>query len=185
MPTNSLPEPAAAHPPTERSVDRAVGLITGGPGQVGSTIYGTLIVLTATTAGYAAERHRPGHLMELVVAAVVVFWLAYVYAHALSESIEQGRSLTRETLIVVAHKESGMLLAAVPPVIALLLGALGILDESASIWIAIGLGILALILAGYRYSRIERLSIGLTMVIITVNVLIGLAVVLLKVSLVH
>ncbi len=172
-------------PPDERKLHPALGFLGGREGQVGSTIYGTLVVLTATTAGYAAERHRPGHLIQLVVAAVLGFWVAYVYAHALSGSIEQRRRLSRAMIVEVAHDENGILLAAIPPVFALLLGALGVIDESVSIWLAIALGIVVLIIEGYRYSRIERLSLTLTIGIVAMNVAIGFGVVLLKLSLVH
>src|SRR5258705_5242885 len=94
-----------------------------GKGQLGSMIYGTILVMAALTAAYAAERHDPRKLIELVVSAVIVFWAAYVYAHALSESIESGSRLTRTGVVRVAGQELGIILAAVFPVAAVLLGA--------------------------------------------------------------
>ena len=45
-----------------------------GRGQLGSMIYGTILVMAALTAAYAAGRHDPRKLIELVVSAVIVFW---------------------------------------------------------------------------------------------------------------
>src|SRR5947209_18609075 len=103
--------------------------LLGGERRVGSTVYGTIIVLTALTASYAAERQNPWKLVELVVTAVFVFWVAYVYANALSESIESRTQLSRPLLGGVAGRELGLLVAAVAPVLALILGAVGALDE--------------------------------------------------------
>jgi hypothetical protein len=86
-----------------KSFARAVvGMALGRDGRIGSTVYGTVLVLAALTASYAAERHAPFKLVELVISAVVVFWLAYVYANALSESIQRGSRLDRSLLVAIA-----------------------------------------------------------------------------------
>jgi hypothetical protein len=160
-------------------------IFRGGSGQLGSMIYGTILVMAALTAAYAAERHDPSKLIELVVSAVIVFWAAYVYAHALSESIEGGGRLTRSGVVRVAGQELGIVRAAVAPVAALLLGAIGLVSESTSVWIAIGLGLATLTVQGYRYASIASLGHGGTIVILVVNLMLGASVVLLKVALVH
>jgi hypothetical protein len=82
-------------------------------------------------------------------------------------------------------RELGILLAAIPPTIALTLGGLGVFDETASIWLALGLGLGILAVEGVRYARIERLgSAGLLLAVCT-NVGIGLLVVLLKAEVLH
>ena len=78
----------------------AADVALGRERRIGSTVYGTLLVMAALTASYAAERHEPLKLVELVVCAVTVFWLAYVYAHALSESIQRGARIDRALLRV-------------------------------------------------------------------------------------
>src|SRR5689334_23120682 len=132
--------------------------LLGGDRRVGSTVYGTIIVLTALTASYAAERHHPWKLVELVVTAVFVFWVAYVYANALSESIVSRTHLSRPVLRGVAGRELGLLVAAVPPVLALALGAVGLMDESASVWLALALGLGTLAAQGLRYANATGLG---------------------------
>ena len=106
----------------------------GREGRVGSTVYGTVLVLATLTAAYAAARHNPRSLVELVITVVVVFWVAYVYAHALSDSIETGERLSRSGIGAVASRELGLILAAIVPVLALVAGGVGLIDERASVW---------------------------------------------------
>jgi hypothetical protein len=176
-----LPEPQRPRPVLH--VTRSV--ILGSVGRIGSTIYGTVLVMAALTAAYAAERHDPQGLVELVVSAVVVFWIAYVYAHALSESIESGKRLNRSSVTRIASRELGIVLAAAAPVCALLLGVAGLIDESASVWLAIGVGLAILTVQGYRYARIEAFGPLGTTAILVVNLLLGICVVVMKVALVH
>ena len=159
--------------------------MVGREGRIGSTIYGTLIVLTALTASYAAEKHHPWKLVELVVTAVFVFWVAYIYAHALSESIESRSRVSQPMVARIAGRELGLLLSAVAPILALLLGAVGLISESASIWLAIGLGLATLTAQGIRYARAARLRHATTAAILVMNLLLGICVIGLKVALVH
>ena len=172
--------------PRRRPLLRAVfEVIVGREGRIGSTVYGTLLVLTALTASYAAERHDPWKLVELVVSAVLVFWVAYIYAHALSESIESRRRLSRPTVARIASRELGLMLSAVVPIFALLCGAVGLIHENLSIWLAIALGVATLSAQGVRYARVTHLSRAGTGAIMVMNLVLGLCVVVLKVTLVH
>ena len=157
----------------------------GDEGRIGSTIYGTVLVMAALTAAYAAERHDPRKLVELVISAVLVFWVAYVYANALAESIESGRRLRRSQLTHVASRELGIILAAVVPVSALMLGVLGLIHESASVWLAIAIGLVILTIQGYRYARVASFGRMGTTLILVFNLALGATVVGLKVALVH
>ena len=169
-----------------RPLARTVSELVFGRGErVGSTIYGTVIALTALTASYAAERHDPWKLVELVVTSVVVFWVAFVYAHALSESIESRRRLSRRGVSRVASRELGLMFAAVAPIVALLLGAVGLINERESIWLAIAFGFITLSAQGVRYARVAELGRVGTALILLLNLVFGAFVVVLKVTLVH
>jgi hypothetical protein len=160
-------------------------VILGGRGRIGSTVYGTILVMAALTAAYGAERHDPAKLVELVSSAVVVFWAAYVYANALSASIESGQRLSRAGVGAVADRELGIILSAIVPIAALVLGVIGVVGESNSVWLAIALGLAILTIQGYRYARVASLSPLGTAAILLVNVALGLCIVVLKVSLLH
>ncbi len=78
-----------------------------------------------------------------------------------------------------------MLLAAVPPVGALLLGALGILEDSTAGWLAMGFGLATLAVAGFQYATVERLGFLASALTIAINLALGLVIVGLKAGLGH
>ena len=164
---------------------RVAGVVVGRGGRIGSTVYGTILVMASLAAAYPAERHDPKKLVELVVSAVLVFWLAFVYAQALSETIESGSNLSGAGLRDIADKELGIVLAAVVPVLALVLGATGIVSESTSLWLAIAVGLATLFAQGYRYSLATRMGWLGTVAILVANLAFGLCIVFLKVEFVH
>ena len=66
-----------------------------------------------------------------------------------------------------------------------MLGVLGMIDESASIWLAIAIGLAILTVQGYRYARVAGLGRVGTTLILVVNLVLGASVVVMKVALVH
>jgi hypothetical protein len=140
----------------------------------------------ATIAAYGrAFPDNPWRVEELVVSTAVVLWIAHLYTHALSESISERRPLRFARLRTLGRRELGILLAAVPPSLALTLGALGLFDETASIWLALAVGLATLGLEGARYARIEHLGGRGTLAAVAANLGLGLVVVLLKVVILH
>jgi hypothetical protein len=164
---------------------RAAHLVVGVDDTIASTVFGTITAM-ATVAVYGrAFPDSPWTVEELLVSTAVVLWLAHLYTHALSESISETKPLRFARLRTLARRELGILLAAVPPSIALLLGALGLFDETVSIWLALALGLGILALEGARYARIEHLRATGTLVAIAANVGLGVLVVVLKVEILH
>lgn len=152
--------------------------------RISGTIYGTIVVMGAITAGSGAHA-EPGELAGIVTATVLVLWIAHVYAWSVAESIEQGRRLDRVEFVSVARREAALALAAVGPVSALLLGALGIFRESRAIWLALVLGLVTLAVQGVRYARLEHIGRRGTVAAVAVNLLLGLVIVALKVLVGH
>ena len=108
-----------------------------------------------------------------------------MYAHALSDSIESRSRLSRPVVARIAGRELGLILSAVAPIVALLCGAVGLIHESVSIWLAIALGLATLSAQGVRYARVTHLSRAGTAAILVMNLMLGVCVVVLKVTLVH
>lgn len=159
-------------------------VLLGTRGGIASTVYGTVVIMATLTAAYAS-RSDPWHLAVIVMSTAFVLWIAHLYAHGLSESITLERRLTLQEGKTLARRELGILLAAVLPCAALILGAIGILEESAAIWLALGLGLGTLAAEGVRYARMEHIGrLGLIAAVVG-NVLLGLFVVLLKVVVAH
>jgi hypothetical protein len=159
--------------------------VLGVDDRIASTVFGTVTAMATVTAYGRIFPDDPWKVEELVVTTAVVLWIAHLYTHGLSESITEGRRLNGSRVWSLAVRELGILLAAVPASIALTLGALGVFDETVSIWLALGLGLGVLAVEGVRYARIERLgSVGM-LVAVAVNVGIGLLVVALKAEALH
>jgi hypothetical protein len=158
--------------------------IVGTGGGIASTVYGTVVVMATLTAAYATEKD-PWRLAVLVWTTAFVLWVAHLYAHGLAESISRGQRLSWDELKDIARRELGILVAAAVPSAALLLGALGIMRESASVWLALGIGLAILAAEGVRYARIEALGLTATLSIVGANLAVGLFVVILKVTVAH
>jgi hypothetical protein len=152
---------------------------------IAGTVYGTIIVLAVIAAGGRAFEHDLWQLVAIVVTTAVVLWLAHVYAHGLAESLEAGRRLTRAELRAVARRELAVVLAAIGPTAALVLGAAGLLAGRTAEWLAFGVGVVTLAVQGLRYARVERLGGRGALVAVAVNVTLGLALVFLEVLVSH
>jgi hypothetical protein len=152
--------------------------------EIAGTVYGTIVVMAALTAGAEAD---PGlwQLAAIVATSVIVIWIAHVYAHGLGESIQLGRRLDAAELGAIARRELAIPLAAAAPVAALVLGALGLVRDTTAVWGALVIGLATLVLQGVRYAGVEHLSRTGTLVSVGVNTLLGLVIVALKAGLQH
>jgi hypothetical protein len=159
-------------------------LLAGGDHGIGGTVYGTVLAL-AVLAGGASGHADPWKLFGVVAATALVIWVAHVYAHTLGESIERGRRLTLAEFSSVAGHELPIILAAVPPAVVLLLGAIGVMREASAVWVAFGVGLAALAVQGTRYARVERLGRLGTIAVVGLNLALGGIVVALKVAVSH
>lgn len=148
-------------------------------------VYGTILTLSVVVAGARAFPHDPAHVAELVAVTSLVFWLAHVYAHWLGESVSHGEHLSLDELRRVTSREWSLVEAAVPPVVALLLGAAGLLSERAAVWLAFGLGLGVLFVEGIVFARTERLGLVASVVVVLANLGFGLLLVGLKLLLGH
>lgn len=153
--------------------------------RLGGFIYGTIVVLSVLVAGARAYPHEAGHIAALVTVTSVVFWLAHVYAHGLSYSVAHEEHLSFAKLRHIAGHEGSIVAAALPPVAALSLGALGLVSTKAAVWAAFGVGLAALVVEGIFFARFERMGAVGTLAIVTVNLALGAALVGLKLLVTH
>jgi hypothetical protein len=153
--------------------------------RVAGYTYGTIIVISVIVAGAKAFPDGSGHIAALVAVTAAVFWLAHVYAHSLGHSVAHDQRLSWAELMFFARREAAIIEASVLPVAALVLGTLGVLEKATSVWLAIGLGLGLLVAQAVRYARIERLSLFATAVVVAINVGLGLALIALKLFVMH
>jgi hypothetical protein len=167
-----------------RTRDRLRRIVLGTPASIAGTVYGTIVVMGAVTAG-SQDAREPGRLAAVVVATVVVLWVAHVYAHGLGEAIGRGRRLDRDEFVSVARRELAIPMAAVTPTAALAFGGIGLLRDATAVWLALAIGLATLAVQGFRYAGLERLSRLGTAASVGMNVGLGLVIVALKVFLAH
>jgi hypothetical protein len=148
-------------------------------------IYGTIVVLSVIVGGARAFPHEPGHIAAVVIVTSAVFWLAHVYARGLGHSVAHDEHLSLAELLHIARSEGSLVEAALPPVVALLLGAAGVLSAKASVWLAFGLGLAVLFVQGITFARVERLGWLGTLVVVTTNLCLGLLLIGLKLFVSH
>ncbi len=174
----------AADPGERPSLSRAATAVFFGVGRsIASTVYGTVLVMATLTAAYATEKD-PWRLAAIVASTAGVLWFAHLYAHMLGETIAGVRP-DRHAILAVARVEVGILFAAVLPILALCLGAAGVLHETAAVWLALTIGLATLGYEGFRFARLERFGPVRTILATCVNLGLGLLVVLLKVLVAH
>jgi len=158
--------------------------VLGTPGSIAGTVYGTIVVMGAITAGSEAAQGT-WRLAAIVDSTVLVLWIAHVYSHGLGEAIERERRLDRAELVSVMHRELAIALAAVAPTGALVLGALGMVEESTAVWLALGIGLATLAAQGARYAALEGLGRMSAATSVGLNVALGLVIVALKAFIAH
>lgn len=166
------------------SPGRVARIALGHGHEVAGVVYGTVVAMATLTAAYANVKD-PWKLAAIVWTTLFVLWVAHLYSHGLAESLVRGRRLDRAELKSVARRELAILLSAIGPSAALLLGAIGVLHESTSVWLALGIGLGILGLEGLRYARLERLSALGTLAVTSANLGLGLFVVALKIAVTH
>jgi hypothetical protein len=164
--------------------DAERALTTAGERVAGFT-YGTLVTLAMVVAGAKLYPGGPARIAAFVVLTTVALWLAHVYAHTIGQSVSHERRVSLSELRHIARREGSIVEAALPPVVPLLLAAVGVLSTQVAIWAAFGLGLVVLGLQGLRFARIERFGPVRTVVAVAVNVGVGLVLVAAKVLLAH
>jgi hypothetical protein len=142
-------------------------------------IYGTIAAM-AVIAGAAGD---PSHAkpLSLTVATLFVFWLAHVYAQALSHHLRGARRLKWSAVRTAMAEERPLLEGPLPLLAVLALGPLGVLDEHLAVRLALWLGVAQLLAWGILYARRQRWSWVTAVTAGAVNGLFGLLIVVLEV----
>jgi hypothetical protein len=153
--------------------------------RLGGFIYGTIVALAVVVAGARAYPHAAGHIAILVGVTSVALWVAHVYAHGLAKSVARDEHLSFAELRHIARREGSILEAAVPPIAALLLGALGVISTQLAVWAAFGFGLVVLAAQGITVARVEGLGRLGTLAVVAGNVSLGVLLVGLKLVLTH
>ena len=149
--------------------------------RLGGFVYGTIVVLSVIVTGLKAFPDGLRHVALLVAVTTMAFWLSHVYAHGIAFSMGRGEHLSLAELGGIGRREASIVGAGVPPEVALVLGAVGLLPSQVAIWLAFGLGLVVLGAVGVVFARVEHLGRGRTLVAILANLALGVVLIGLKV----
>lgn len=144
-----------------------------------AAIYG-IIAAMAVIAG-AASSPSHGKPLWLAVATLSVFWLAHVYAQALSHHLRGARRLEWPVVREAMIEERALLEGPLPLLVVLALGALGVLDDRLTVRLALWLGVAQLVTWGILYARRQRWGWPTALTAGAINGTFGLLIVLLEV----
>lgn len=145
------------------------------------SVYGIVVTsgLIAATGGHGAE---PWTVFTTVVATILVFWAAHVYAGTIAG--RRGAHDQRTTMAAdfrhSLQRSFGFLLSAFIPSLILLLGALEVVDDTYAIWAALWSCVAILAFLGFFAFR--RYGSGWLMCIVgaIITTSFGIAVIVLK-----
>ncbi|MDY0911117.1 hypothetical protein [Microbacterium sp. CFBP9034] len=110
-----------------------------------------MIVVSGTSVGTSINA------LITVAVTVLVFYAAHVYAGTLGRlAATDGHAGLAASIRSSVRQSGGMLLAAVAPLLVLLLGAVGLLDDDTAIWTALVVN--TIILGGLGWTAVARWS---------------------------
>jgi hypothetical protein len=151
-----------------------------GRANVAGAIYGQILVTSFVAALSEVADVDAGEIFASLLATMIVFWLAHVYADAVAQRLEREDSLTWREVWSIAKYEWPGVQAAVPALVALGLGWAGALSTLTAVRSAIALGVIALLAWGFVIARASRLSVLATLGSVALNGAFGLGIVTLK-----
>jgi hypothetical protein len=154
------------------------------PANAARAIYGQILVTSMVGALSEDSDIDAEYILVSVGATMLVFWLAHVYAAAMSLGLEEGRHVRWAEFRALAIDEWPLVQATFPTAIVLALGALGVVSTDAAIDVAIAVGVVALFAWGLAIGRASRSSWAAALVGAVISAGFGLVVVGLK-AIVH
>lgn len=114
------------------------------------SVYGNLLVsgMIVVSGGYGATSWET---FLSVLGTVIVFWAAHVFAGTVaSHGVTQGDEITLRAAFRHALQRSvGFFTSALAPLLVLLIGALRVIPDLVTMWVALWLGVVILGALGY------------------------------------
>ncbi|MFI6600822.1 hypothetical protein ACIBHX_31625 [Nonomuraea sp. NPDC050536] len=145
-------------------------------------VYGSLLA-ASVIVGSAAEGEPPaaGELIVLLVCTGVVFWLAHTYVKIISVGYP-ARPLTWGNLLAIAKNEWPLAQASFPPAIAAAFASSLGGSNVVVAWAAVSVAVLSQVIWGIAAAVRTRSSRTVVIVSGVANLVLGLAIVVLKVA---
>lgn len=151
--------------------------------RVSAATYGSILIIAALLV-VEADDVASGWGWELVAGIGVATWIAHLYAEVLGNHVRNAEATRPHEVRKAMADGLPILLAAVLPAFALLLGRLDVVEPRQALWIGVGVAILQLVGIG-AYVGVVSEQQSKTWRYATVAAVFGIGVVLLLVVLGH
>ncbi|MFI6009600.1 hypothetical protein ACIBAG_12365 [Streptomyces sp. NPDC051243] len=174
--TRNKTGPAAAR--TERRAERrAHADYTGG-------VYGSMLAASVVIGAGSLGSFPRTELVLLLLLTAVVFWIAHVHAQLFGARLAL-QALDRRIVLHVCRDEWPIVKAAVPPAAAVAVSPLLGLDVRGAVWLALCIAVAGQVGWSVAAARRAGASRQLMAATASVNLLLGLLIILFKIVLTH
>ncbi|MDT9699231.1 hypothetical protein [Streptomyces sp. P17] len=147
-------------------------------------VYGSLLAASVVLGAGSLGQFPRVELVVLLLLTGTVFWLAHVHAKLFGERLAR-QALDRREVLNVCREEWPILRATLPPALAVTVSPLLGLDVKGAVWLALGLAVAGQVGWSVRGARRAGASLRLVIVTASVNLLLGLLIVAVKLVLKH
>lgn len=176
--TRNQNRPGPGHGRGERRVERrAHADYTGG-------VYGSMLAASVVIGAGSLGSFPRTELVLLLLLTGLVFWIAHVHAQLFGARLAQ-QALDRRVVLHVCRDEWPIVKAAVPPAVAVAVSPLLGLDVRGALWLALSVAVAGQVGWSVAAARRAGASRRLLAVTASVNLLLGLLIVLFKIVLTH
>jgi hypothetical protein len=167
-------------PSTRSDLDwRPFAIRTSGSATQG--VYGLILATAVIAISRESDPSDAGAAAISMLVTALVFWLAHVYARLLGTAVSHDRGLTRAAVARATREDWSLVEVAIPLVLILGLGAIGVIPERAALVAATILALVELAATGAFAAIRHGAGPGGTLLSAVFAVVLGLCVVLLKV----
>ncbi|MFF8396932.1 hypothetical protein [Streptomyces sp. NPDC016172] len=147
-------------------------------------VYGSMLAASVIIGAGDLGSFPRAELVLLLLLTGVVFWIAHVHAQLFGARMAQ-RTLDRGTVLHVCRDEWPIVKAAVPPAAAVAVSPLLGLDVAGALWLALSVAVAGQVGWSVAAARRAGASRRLMAAFASVNLFLGLLIILFKIVLTH
>lgn len=131
-----------------------------GPGAIAHAVHGLVLFLAIVGATFVGD-YPAGRMLVFSVGAVVLFWIAHVYAATLARDHGEDLSMRTELLAMWAEAKRALpvLEACIAPAIPLVLAMVGVIALPLAYGLSLAIGIVTLAAVGFVAVHTRRGSL--------------------------
>ena len=144
-------------------------------------VYGLILATAVIAISRELDPSNAGQAALSTLVTALVFWLAHVYARLLGTAVSHGRSSPHGALARVMREEWSLVEVAIPLVLVLALGAIGVIPDRAALVVATVLALAELAAAGAYAAARQGAGPAGTLASAVIALALGLSLVLLKI----